>query len=89
MPKRRTDPPAIVNPAIVKPASAAAGAGNELLTTRELMDYLQISRTKVWELVRDKTNPIPAFKLGGDYRYRRSEVDAWMETLRVRPEEGQ
>ena len=93
MPKRRTDPPAVDKPAIGKPAEvkpdSAAAAGNELLTTRELMDYLQISRTKVWELVRDKTNPLPAFKLGGDYRYRRSEVDAWMESLRVRPEEGQ
>jgi excisionase family DNA binding protein len=26
---------------------------------------------------------LPAFKLGGDYRYRRSEVMQWLERYRV------
>lgn len=56
---------------------------NDLLTTRDLMDYLQVSRTKVWELVTKQG--LPAFKLGGDYRYRRSEVDQWLETMRSQP----
>jgi excisionase family DNA binding protein len=56
---------------------------NDLLTTRELMDYLQVSRTKVWELVTKQG--LPAFKLGGDYRYRRHEVDQWLETRRSTP----
>jgi excisionase family DNA binding protein len=56
---------------------------NDLLTTRDLMDYLQVSRTKVWELVTKQG--LPAFKLGGDYRYRRSEVDLWLETMRSQP----
>lgn len=54
---------------------------NDLLTTRDLMEYLQVSRTKVWELVTKQG--LPAFKLGGDYRYRRYEVDAWLETQRA------
>lgn len=56
---------------------------NDLLTTRDLMDYLQVSRTKVWELVTKQG--LPAFKLGGDYRYRRGEVDQWLETMRSQP----
>ena len=56
---------------------------NDLLTTRDLMDYLQVSRTKVWELVTKQG--LPAFKLGGDYRYRRHEVDQWLETMRSTP----
>ena len=89
MSKRRTEP-ADEPPAepTVKPTPVAGSSANDLMTTRELMDYLQISRTKVWELVRDKQNPLPAFKLGGDYRYRRSEIDAWMESLRVRPNDS-
>ncbi|MEI7929318.1 MAG: helix-turn-helix domain-containing protein [Verrucomicrobiales bacterium] len=88
MSKRRTEPADEPTPEpVIKPTPVTAGAAKDLMTTRELMDYLQVSRTKVWELVRDKQNPLPAFKLGGDYRYRRSEIDAWMESLRVRPEE--
>jgi excisionase family DNA binding protein len=66
-----------------EPASPPASMrpGDDLLTTRELMDYLHISRTKVWEMVNKKG--LPAFKLGGDYRYRRAEVDAWLEKFRV------
>jgi len=54
---------------------------DELMTTRELMEFLNISRTKVWELVSKES--LPAYKLGGDYRYRRSEVLKWMEKFRV------
>jgi excisionase family DNA binding protein len=47
------------------------------------MEYLQVSRTKVWELVHKKN--LPAFQIGGDYRYRRSEIDAWIEGNRYSP----
>lgn len=55
---------------------------DELMTTRELMAFLSLSRTKVWELVNKEQ--LPAFKIGGDYRYRRSEILAWMERFRVK-----
>ena len=61
--------------------SIGVGSDDELMTTKQLMEYLQLSRTKIWELV-NKEN-LPAFKIGGDYRYRRSEVDEWMEKYRV------
>ena len=57
-----------------------------LVSTRELMDFLQLSRTKIWELV--KHEGLPAFKIGGDYRYLRSEVLAWLEKYRIRSEKG-
>lgn len=64
------------------PATQAPPAGDEeLLTTRELMAFLNLSRTRIWELV--KREQLPAFKVGGDYRYRRSEIDAWLERFRV------
>lgn len=67
----------------VAPAAAAADASQKLLTTRELMEFLNVSRTKIWELV--KQDGLPAFKIGGDYRYRLSEVVAWLERYRVPP----
>lgn len=84
MSKRRTDPPEDSDED-VKPAPAVGISANDFMTTKELMDYLQISRTKVWDLVNNQG--LPAFKLGGDYRYRRAEIDAWMEGFRVNPGE--
>jgi excisionase family DNA binding protein len=54
---------------------------DDLLTTRDLMAFLNLSRTKIWELVQQ--GELPAFKLGGDYRYRRSEIVQWLERYRV------
>ena len=54
---------------------------HELMTTRDLMAFLNFSRTKIWALVQHEQ--LPAFKLGGDYRYRRSEVMQWLERYRV------
>ncbi len=51
------------------------------LTTQELMQFLSLSRSKIWTLV--KSEGLPAFKIGGDYRYRLSEVVAWMEKYRA------
>ena len=64
-------------------SGGALGSDEQLLTTRELMEFLNLSRTKVWELVTKKG--LPAFKIGGDYRYRRGEVLAWLERYRVPP----
>jgi excisionase family DNA binding protein len=54
---------------------------DELMTTRQLMEFLSLSRTKIWELVNKEQ--LPAFKIGGDYRYRRSEILVWLEKYRV------
>jgi excisionase family DNA binding protein len=54
-----------------------------LMTTQEVMDYLKVSRTKLWQLVKEEG--LPAFKIIGDFRYRRSEVDAWLEAQRHVP----
>ena len=59
----------------------ASSLDNELMTTRDVMAFLNFSRTKIWELVQHEQ--LPAFKLGGDYRYRRSEVIQWLERYRV------
>ena len=72
-----------------EPSSVVPSVGlppeEQLMTTRELMDFLNVSRTKAWELVTKQG--LPAFKIGGDYRYRRAEVIAWLEKYRVKPGE--
>ena len=57
----------------------------ELLTTAQVLELLQIGRTKLWELVR--SGSLPAYRIGegstAPLRYRRSEVLAWLDARRV------
>jgi predicted DNA-binding transcriptional regulator AlpA len=56
-----------------------------LLTTAQVLDFLQIGRTKLWGLVR--TGAIVAFRIGdgpnGSLRYRRADIVNWLESHRV------
>jgi len=51
------------------------------ITTSDVMDLLKISRTKIWCLIQKEN--FPAFKIGGDYRFQKSEILTWMEQRRV------
>jgi predicted DNA-binding transcriptional regulator AlpA len=57
----------------------------ELLTSAQVLELLQIGRTKLWELVR--AGAFPAFRLGegpnASLRYRRDDVLRWLECNRV------
>jgi predicted DNA-binding transcriptional regulator AlpA len=57
----------------------------EWLTTRQILEFLQIGRTKLWELVRN--GAFPAYRLGdgpnAGLRYRRSDIVRWLENRRV------
>ena len=53
-----------------------------LMTTTELMAFLNLSRTKIWTMIQNEG--LPAFKFGGDYRFRRSEILKWMEQYRIK-----
>ncbi len=57
-------------------------ADDYFMTTQELMKFLGLSRTKIWSLI--NSEGLPAFKVGGDYRYRMSEIVQWMENYRVK-----
>jgi len=52
-----------------------------LMTTTELMAFLNLSRTKIWTMIQN--DGLPAFKFGGDYRFRKSEILKWMEQYRT------
>ena len=51
-------------------------SNDDLLTTAQVLDFLQIGRTKLWGLVR--TGAISAFRIGdgpnGSLRYRRADI---------------
>jgi excisionase family DNA binding protein/PAS domain S-box-containing protein len=47
-----------------------------LLTIKELAAYLQVNQTTIYRLVR--RSEIPAFKVGGDWRFNTESIDAWL-----------
>ena len=57
----------------------------DLMTTAQVLKFLQIGRTKLWDLVR--TGAISAYRIGdgpnGSLRYQRVEIVNWLEKQRV------
>jgi excisionase family DNA binding protein len=48
----------------------------DIFTIDEVAAYLKASKRTVYRLA--TTNQIPAFKLGGTWRFRRAELDKWI-----------
>ena len=51
-------------------------ASDEILTIDEVAAYLNAGRRTVYRLAAN--GQIPAFKLGGTWRFRRTELDRWI-----------
>ena len=49
---------------------------NEILTIRQLAEYLQIGPTTVYQLA--NRGDLPGRKVGGMWRFKKSEIDAWI-----------
>lgn len=52
------------------------------LTTEEVLDYLQVNLRTVYRLI--KAGKIPAVRVGRQWRFRRRDLDAWLEAQRIR-----
>lgn len=53
----------------------------DILTVAELAAFLKVSRSHVYVLVKSQSNPLPALRLGTSVRFRKVDVDAWMQKL--------
>jgi len=56
-------------------AKSATTAG-EIMTVSGLAEFLHCHQSTVYRLL--KSGQIPAFKLGSDWRFRRSDIEAWI-----------
>jgi excisionase family DNA binding protein len=52
------------------------------LTTEEVLEYLQVNLRTVYRLI--KAGKIPAVRVGRQWRFRKSDIDAWLESQRPR-----
>ena len=56
-----------------------------ILTIREVSDYLKVTERTIYRLAAGKQ--IPAFKVGGSWRFSRSEIDQWIKSQSSMPME--
>ena len=52
------------------------------LTTEEVLEYLQVNLRTVYRLI--KAGRIPAVRVGRQWRFRKSDIDAWLDSQHPR-----
>lgn len=56
---------------------------DKLLTTRELVDLLQLDRVTIYKMVKD--GELPALRVGGQWRFSSEAIDAWLKVQHNEP----
>jgi len=56
------------------PKSTSEG---EILTIKQVADYLKVTERTIYRLAAAKK--IPAFKVGGTWRFSRADIDSWIK----------
>jgi excisionase family DNA binding protein len=49
----------------------------EILTIKQVADYLKVTERTIYRLAGAKK--IPAFKVGGTWRFSRADIDSWIK----------
>src|ERR1700756_2303667 len=52
------------------------------LTTEEVLEYLQVNLRTVYRLI--KAGKIPAVRVGRQWRFRKRDIDGWLDSQRPR-----
>jgi excisionase family DNA binding protein len=56
---------------------------DRLLTTREIVDLLQLDRVTIYKMLKDGT--LPALRVGGQWRFSAEAIDGWLKKQRGEP----
>ena len=65
---------------------------SDVMTLPEVAEYLRLTEKTTYRLAADST--LPGFKVGGSWRFRQADIDAWIEARKaetkenVKPEPG-
>ena len=52
-------------------------SGDEILTVKELADYLKIAEKTAYRFASE--GKVPGFKVGSAWRFKKTEIDAWIK----------
>jgi len=55
----------------------SSAADNAIMTIGEVADYLKVTERTIYRLAGAKQ--IPAFKVGGSWRFSKAEIDQWIK----------
>ena len=58
----------------------------EIFTLDEVANYLKVGKRTIYRLVAEKK--IPAFKVGGAWRFTRADIDSWIKRQSMEALEG-
>ena len=58
----------------------------DIMTVREVAEYLKVNERTIYRLVAN--GGIPAFKVGGSWRFRKAEINRWTESNAIGPEDA-
>jgi len=53
----------------------------DILTIQDVADYLRITQKTAYRLAANDT--LPGFKVGGSWRFKKSEIEAWIEAQKA------
>ena len=63
--------------ALAKTNNRNVTTNTEIMTMKELADYLKIAEKTAYRFALEKK--IPGFKVGNAWRFRKKEIDDWIE----------
>jgi excisionase family DNA binding protein len=55
----------------------------EVMTVKELADYLRVNRTTVYKLLR--TGQLPGYRVGWEWRFNRVAIEKWQKEVEHAP----
>jgi excisionase family DNA binding protein len=65
-------------------------SGDEILTIRDVAALLKVGEKTIYTMA--QASDLPGFKVRGQWRFRRSDIDAWIaaqvEQSQARPDDG-
>lgn len=59
---------------------------SDIMTMREVAEYLKLNEKTAYRLTSE--GKLPAFKVGGSWRFRREEIESWITEQSKKEREG-
>ncbi|MAF97488.1 MAG: DNA-binding protein [Micavibrio sp.] len=59
---------------------------NDIMTIKEVSEYLKLNEKTAYRLTLD--GKLPAFKVGGSWRFRKSQIDKWIAEQEAKGDKG-
>ncbi len=52
---------------------------DEFIQMKDLRDWLGVSRSQSYALLKSNSGPLPAYRIGGSIRIKKQDVEEWLE----------